>query len=213
VFGTKCPVCGTENPGGNHFCSSCGKPLPLPQAQAGSARQPPVPQAPKGSGPGLFLLVGGLLVFILIIGVGLVVVLPLFADEPAGSPETGSAPRYPAPSGDVGQNTIPSGSGENPGSPTFAAPAPGSSATPEDLIVGTWDIQSTALQMEFGADGSATLRDTKTGEYDTGSWQRISDGKYRIRSPSGTEYPVLLADPIAGTMYLEDHSMVFIRRS
>jgi hypothetical protein len=145
--------------------------------------------------------------------VGFLFILPLLAGEPAGSPGTGSVSPYPASSGDYGQNTIPPGSGKNPASRTFAAPAQGSSATPEDLIVGTWDIQSTALQMEFGADGSATLRDTKTGEYDTGSWQKIADGKYRIRSPSGTEYPVLLADPIAGTMYLEDHSMVFIGRS
>ena len=64
--------------------------------------------------------------------------------------------------------------------------------------------------MQFNADGTAILLDPKTGTYDTGSWEKISDGKYRLRSPSGKEYPVLLLDPIAGTMYLEDYSMVFI---
>jgi hypothetical protein len=90
-------------------------------------------------------------------------------------------------------------------------PVQGSSSTsPDDLIIGTWGIPSSDMQMEFSADGVATLRDPTTGDYDTGSWEKISDGRYRLQSPSGREYPVLLLDPIAGTMYFEDYSMVFI---
>jgi len=85
-----------------------------------------------------------------------------------------------------------------------------SSTSPDDLIIGTWAIPSSDMQMEFSADGAATLLDSRTGDYDTGSWEKISDGRYRLRSPSGREYPVLLLDPIAGTMYFEDYSMVFI---
>jgi hypothetical protein len=107
---------------------------------------------------------------------------------------------------------------ENPG-PALTLSAPqsvsepvrdGGTTSPDDLIIGTWDIQSSDMQMQFSADGGATLMDSRTGDYDTGSWEKISDGKYRLRSPSGREYPVLLLDPIAGTMYFEDYSMVFI---
>jgi hypothetical protein len=90
-------------------------------------------------------------------------------------------------------------------------PVPGSSSiSSADLIIGTWDIQSSTLQMEFNADGTATLMDPVSKEYSTGSWEKIADGRYRLQSPSGTEYPVLLLDPIAGTMYPEDYSMVLI---
>ncbi len=107
---------------------------------------------------------------------------------------------------------------ENPGSASTATatqsvsePVQGSSSTsPDDLIIGIWGIQSSDMQMQFSADGVATLQDPKTGDYDTGSWEKISDGRYRLRSPSGREYPVLRLDPIAGTMYFEDYSMVFI---
>jgi len=85
-----------------------------------------------------------------------------------------------------------------------------SSTATDDLIIGTWDIQSSDLQMQFSADGAATLLDPASKEYSIGSWEKISDGKYRLQSPSGKEYPVLLLDPIAGTMHLEDYSLVFV---
>jgi hypothetical protein len=66
--------------------------------------------------------------------------------------------------------------------------------------------------MQFSADGAATLLDPTSREYATGSWEKISDGRYRLRSPSDKESPVLLSDPIAGTMYFEDYSMIFIRK-
>jgi hypothetical protein len=117
------------------------------------------------------------------------------------------------------ESTVSPAGTENPGSAlTLIAPQSVSepvqdsgSISPDDLIIGTWDIQSSDTQMRFSADGAATLLDSGTGDYDTGSWEKISDGRYRLRSPSGREYPVLLLDPIAGTMYFEDYSLVFIR--
>jgi hypothetical protein len=56
------------------------------------------------------------------------------------------------------------------------------------------------------------MLDPISKEYATGSWEKISDGKYHLQSPSGTVSPILLLDPIAGTMYFEDYSMIFIRK-
>ncbi len=165
----------------------------------------------------MVLLIGGVLFLIAIIAVGYFIILPLFGDETDISYGGSSIPYD-----QTNSNSNPADDGPgpvmNPGStlPVTAKPEasqpvqPGSSTSPADLIIGTWDIQSSALQMQFSADGTATLRDARTGDYDTGSWEKISDGKYRLRSPAGTQYPVLLLDPIAGTMYLEDYSMVFI---
>jgi hypothetical protein len=157
-----------------------------------------------------------------IIGVGLVIVFPMLEDNP-GDSSSSSVPQDRTTSGDYGQTVDPSASGvsgtrENPESSSFVVTVtpgvsqPGQTSTsPDDFIIGTWDVESTNIQMQFDANGGATLLDPVSRDYDTGSWEKITDGRYRLRSPSGSEYPVLLADPIAGTMYLEDHSLVFIR--
>lgn len=182
----------------------------------------PVPKTPKGPGLGLILMIGGLLFLIAIIAVGFFVVLPLLVEEEPGiSPGGSSIPYDQTTSGNYQPAADSSGSLLS-GSPGYSSVSTiattgisppvqvsGSSST-DDLIIGTWDIESSFLQMQFSAGGAATLQNPASGEYATGSWEKISDGKYRLRSPSGTEYPVLLLDPIAGTMYFEDYSMVFI---
>jgi hypothetical protein len=214
----KCEGCGTENPEKNRFCSSCGKLLPEPlkvtnPASAGSL-QGPVPAAHPGPGRGLILLGGGILFLIALIGVGLLVILPILGEQTPVQGAPGSSL-----SGDLtgsaaygqGSDSSGSSSGAPAATPGDAQPVQGSSsALPADLIIGTWDIQSTAMQMQFSEDGTATLLDPVSQEYSTGSWEKIADGRYRLRSSSGTEYPVLHLDPIAGTMYAEDYSMVFI---
>ena len=230
VFSLRCSICSTDNPDKNQFCSSCGKPLPKPHpltnAVPAGAGQAPVPATPKGSGLWLALLGGGALFLIAVVVVGLFVILPLFEEETTLSDESGISSSYDLTDSDDSDQTVDSpgslvsGSGEKSGSfPVTATatlrvsqPLQGSSSTPDDLIIGTWDLRSTGMQMQFDTDGVATLRDSTTGDYATGSWQKVSDGKYRLRSPAGTESPVLLSDPIAGTMYFEDYSMIFIRK-
>jgi len=218
VFLLKCSVCGAENPDKNQFCSSCGKPLPKPQtlknAIPSGAGQAPVPATPKGSGSGLILVAGGVLFLIVVILVGLFVILPLFEEETPSWEDSGIPSSYDLTDPEDSDQTV-----DSPGSSSVATtttmrvsqPVRSNSRTsPNDLIIGTWDIQSSDLQMQFSADGAATLLDATSKEYATGSWEKISDGKYRLRSPSGKEYPVLLLDPIAGTMHLEDYSLVFV---
>jgi len=218
VFSLKCSVCGAENPDKNQFCSSCGKPLPKPQtlknAIPSGAGQAPVPATPKGSGSGLILVAGGVLFLIVVILVGLFVILPLFEEETPSWEDSGIPSSYDLTDPEDSDQTV-----DSPGSSSVATtttmrvsqPVRSNSRTlPNDLIIGTWDIQSSDLQMQFSADGAATLLDATSKEYATGSWEKISDGKYRLRSPSGKEYPVLLLDPIAGTMHLEDYSLVFV---
>ena len=228
MFSLKCSVCGAENPDKNQFCSSCGKPLPKPQtlknAIPSGAGQAPVPATPKGSGSGLILVAGGALFLIVVILVGLFVILPLFEEETPSWEDSGIYSSYDLTDPEDSDQTVDSsgslvsGSGEKAGSfpvtttatMRVSQPVQGSRTPRDDLIIGTWDIQSSDLQMQFSADGAATLLDPTSREYATGSWEKISDGKYRLRSPAGKEYPVLLLDPIAGTMYFEDYSMVFI---
>jgi hypothetical protein len=212
-------VCGAENPENNKFCSSCGKPLPKPQSvtnniPAGTG-QAPVPAVPPGLGLGLFLLAGVAVFLIAVVVVGLFVLLPMFEEETPSWEESGiSSSNDLTNSDDPGQAADSSGSSSVAAIATLRVSQPvqgsSSSTSPDDLIIGTWDIDSTNLQMQFGAGGVATLLDPASGEYATGSWEKISDGKYRLRSPLGTESPVLFSDPIAGTMYFEDYSMVFI---
>jgi hypothetical protein len=173
------------------------------------------------------LVIGGLLVFVVIIIAGLVVVLPLLDENPGISSGGISVPEGQIPSGDNGPSADSSGSGvsgsgENPASSSFAMtttsgfsqPAQsGSSSSPDDFIIGTWDLGSTVMRMQFGADGMATLRDSTSGYSATLSWERIANGKYRLRSPSGVESPILISDPLAGIMYFEDYSTVFIREA
>jgi hypothetical protein len=223
-------MCGVENPEHNKFCSSCGKPLLKPQSVTNSipsgAGQVPVPATPKKSGSGLILVAGGVLFLIVVILVGLFVILPLFEEETPSWEHSGSSSSYDLTDPDISDQTLDSpgslvsGSGEKPGSfqvtttTTMRVSQPvqdaSSSTSLDDLIIGTWDIESTRLQMQFGAGGVATMSDPASGEYATGSWEKISDGKYQLQSPSGTISPILLLDPIAGTMYFEDYSMVFI---
>jgi hypothetical protein len=214
VFSLKCTMCGVENPEHNKFCSSCGKPLLKQQSVTNSipsgAGQVPVPATPKKSGSGLILVAGGALFLIVVILVGLFVILPLFEEETPSWEPSGSSSSYDVTtSGDSVQSVDSSGSA----TATIGVSQPvqdASSSATDDLIIGTWDIQSSDLQMQFSADGAATLLDPISKEYATGSWEKISDGKYQLQSPSGKEAPVLLLDPIAGTMHLEDYSMVFI---
>ena len=236
MFSLRCNVCGMDNPDKNQFCNSCGRPLPKPQTLTNppptGAVQVQAPATPKSSGTGLILLAGGLFFLIAMIAAGFFVVLPLLAEEDTPSwTDSSLSSGTPGSPGDLAdsenfenaadsQGSLVSGSGDNPGSfpvaPTATRgvlqPAQGSSASPDDIITGTWEIRSSTMQMQFGADGVATLRDSTSGDYATGSWEKISDGRYRLWSPSGTQYPLLLADPIAGTMYFEDYSMVFIRK-
>ena len=160
------------------------------------------------------LVAGGALFLIVVILVGLFVILPLFEEETPSWEDSGIYSSYDLTDPEDFDQTV-----DSPGSSSVATtttmrvsqPVRSSSKTsPNDLIIGTWDIQSSDLQMQFSADGAATLLDPTSREYATGSWEKISDGKYRLRSPAGKEYPVLLLDPIAGTMYFEDYSMVFI---
>ena len=232
MFSLKCTECGKENPDKNQFCSSCGKPLPKPQplknAIPSGAGQAPVPATPKKSGSGLILVAGGALFLIVVILVGLFVIIPLFEEETPSWEDSAIPSSYDLTDPEDSDQTVDSpasmvsGYGEKQGSfqvtatTTIRVSQPVrsiSSTSPDDLIIGTWDIQSSMLQMEFSADGTATLLDPTSREYATGSWEKISDGKYRLRSPSGKESPFLLSDPIAGTMYLEDYSMIFIRKS
>jgi len=219
VFLLKCSVCGAENPDKNQFCSSCGKPLPKPQplknAVPAGAGQAPVPATPKKSGSGLILVAGGALFLIVVILVGLFVILPLFEEETPSWEDSGISSSYDLTDPEDSDQTV-----DSPGSSSVATtmtmrvsqPVRSSSSTsPDDLIIGTWELRSTGMQMQFSADGAATLLDPTSKEYATGSWEKISDGKYRLRSPAGKESPVLLSDPIAGTMYFEDYSMIFIR--
>jgi len=157
---------------------------------------------------------GGVLFLIVVILVGLFVILPLFEEETPSWEDSGIPSSYDLTDPEDSDQTV-----DSPGSSSVATtttmrvsqPVRSNSRTlPNDLIIGTWDIQSSDLQMQFSADGSATLLDATSKEYATGSWEKISDGKYRLRSPSGKEYPVLLLDPIAGTMHLEDYSLVFV---
>jgi hypothetical protein len=224
-------MCGVENPEHNKFCSSCGKPLSKPQSVTNSipsgAGQVPVPATPKKSGSGLILVAGGALFLIVVILVGLFVILPLFEEETPSWEDSGIPSSYDLTDPEDSDQTVDSpgslvsGSGEKPGSfqvtPTMTmrvsqSVQDASSTATDDLIIGTWDIQSSDLQMQFSADGAATLLDPTSREYATGSWDKSSDGKYRLRSPSDKESPVLLSDPIAGTMYFEDYSMIFIRK-
>jgi hypothetical protein len=210
----KCLTCGTENPDMNQFCGNCGKPLSKPQVLSKSVPAGPVqtaaPPARTGSGAGLVLLVGGLIFFALVIGAAIVIIAVMYEDDPGNSP-LGSGPRVTESSWDYGQVAEPPGNPVpitvQPGTPSPAYG--GGSTSPTELILGTWDIRSSTLRMQFRADGTATLLDAGTGPLGTGSWEKISDGRYRLWSPSGKEYPVLHLDPIAGTMYLEDYSMVF----
>jgi hypothetical protein len=178
------------------------------------AGQVPVPATPKKSGSGLILVAGGALFLIVVILVGLFVILPLFEDETPSWEDSGSSSSYDmTTSGDSVPAVDSSGSATAASTATIGVSQPvrsSSSTSPDDLIIGTWDIESTRLQMQFGEGGVATMRDPVSGEYATGSWEKISDGKYQLQSPSGTVSPILLLDPIAGTMYFEDYSMVFI---
>jgi hypothetical protein len=223
-------MCGAENPEKNQFCSSCGKTLLKPKSVMNSipfgAGPASVPATPKKSGSGLILVAGGALFLIVVILVGLFVILPLFEEETPSWEDSGIPSSYdltdPEDSDQIvdSPGSLGSGSGEKTGSfqvtttATIGVSQPvqdaSSSTSPDDLIIGTWDIESTRLQMQFGAGGLATMRDPVSGEYATGSWEKISDGKYQLQSPSGTVSPILLLDPIAGTMYFEDYSMVFI---
>lgn len=216
----KCSVCGAENPDKNQFCSSCGKPLPKPQplknAIPSGAGQAPVPATPKKSGSGLVLVAGVALFLIVVILVGLFVILPLFEEETPSWEDSGIPASYDLTDPEDSDQTV-----DSPGSSSVAVTTTmrvsqpvrsSSSASPDDLIIGTWDIESSDLQMQFSADGAATLLDPTSKEYATGSWEKIADGKYRLRSPAGKESPLLLSDPIAGTMYFEDYSMIFIRK-
>ena len=171
------------------------------------------------------LVAGGALFLIVVILVGLFVILPLFEEETPSWEDSGIPSSYDLTDPEDSDQTVDSpasmvsGYGEKQGSfqvtttttMRVSQPVRSSSTSPADLIIGTWDIQSSDLQMQFSADGAATLLDPISKEYATGSWEKISDGKYRLRSPAGKESPVLLSDPIAGTMYFEDYSMIFIR--
>ena len=232
----RCPVCGSENPANNQFCSSCGKPLPILQYNANSttagSRQAPAPAAPKGSGIVPFLLIGGLLFFVAVIGIGIFVILPMFDEELSPSGYQGGSYGYSDISDDLtdadsdedftdSQGSLVQGSGNNPVTPTATTVATTrtlqavrtNSAATGDPIIGTWDIGSTGMQMEFGADGSATLSSSTSGDHSTGSWENIATGRYQIRSASGVVSPVMVYDPLAGMMHSEDYSTVFIRRS
>jgi len=170
------------------------------------------------------LVAGGALFLIVVILVGLFVILPLFEEETPSWEDSGIPSSYDLTDPEDSDQTVDSpasmvsGYGEKQGSfqvtttttMRVSQPVRSSSTSPADLIIGTWDIQSSDLQMQFSADGAATLLDPISKEYATGSWEKIADGKYRLRSPSGKEYPVLLLDPIAGTMHLEDYSLVFV---
>jgi hypothetical protein len=225
----KCPECGDNNPDNNQFCTSCGKPLPKLQGPVNSipagARQAPVAAAPKGSGPGLMLVIGGLLVVAIMIVAGLVVILSMLNEDPGISSGESYLPIDTIPSGDYGKSSVSSDYGgdgfkDNPESTsititaTTGIPQPvRGSSIPDDFILGTWNLGSTVMNMQFGADGVATLRDSTSGYSARISWEKIAEGKYRLRSPSGAESPVLIADPLAGMMYFEDYSTVFIREA
>ena len=231
MFSLKCTVCDLENPENNKFCSSCGKPLLKPQSVTNNIRagtkQAPVPATHKGSGLGLVLLGGGALFLIAVVVVGIFVILPMFEEETPSWEDSGISSSYVLTDPEDSDQTVDSpvslvsGSGEKAGSfqvtttttLSVSPPVQGSSSTsPADLIIGTWEIGTTAIKMQFDAGGVATLRDTSSGYQSTGSWERVSDGRYRLWSASGAESPILISDPLAGILYFEDYSTVFIRK-
>lgn len=83
--------------------------------------------------------------------------------------------------------------------------------TSPDPIVGTWNVGSTTLRMQFGSDGTATLHYPDTGDYAVGRWQKVAENRYQLTSASGTTSPLLTYDPIADTLQTGDYTLVFSR--
>ncbi len=169
-------------------------------------------------------LIGSLLFFIAIIAVGIFVIIPML-DEGSSSGYTGSSYGSSDITADIGPDdyagTRDSGLMES-GSTTRSAvtamtttrvspTVKKNSASAGDPILGTWDIGTTGMQIEFGADGTATI--ISSGDRSTSTWEKIATGKYQLRSASGTVSPVMIYDPLAGLIRAEDYSVVFIRRS
>jgi hypothetical protein len=80
-----------------------------------------------------------------------------------------------------------------------------------DPVIGTWDFGIMNLTMQFDANGTAVLRDSGTGNYTTGRWEKVSDGLYRLIARSGTRSPILSYDPIQDALYTDDLSTVLFR--
>ena len=68
----KCASCGAENPGSNSTCSNCGAALPKTQAAQAVAPQPAMPTAKPAAKKKISpLLIGGILGFIALCGIGI----------------------------------------------------------------------------------------------------------------------------------------------
>jgi hypothetical protein len=178
------------------------------------------------------LLIGGFLFLLAIIGVGIFVVLPMLDEKPSypGYEDTTSAGSglsgdmadgdpYGEEAGSAGSPVRETGTVAltpvvTPVQPTrVSSSIPATTPSPADPVIGMWDLGSTGMQVQFSADGTATLTSPATGSHSTGSWERASEGHYRLRSASGTMSPDLVYDPLAGLMHTTDYSAVFIRRS
>ncbi|MEI8330905.1 MAG: zinc ribbon domain-containing protein [Methanomicrobiales archaeon] len=218
----RCNECCTDNPDKNRFCNSCGKPLPQLQYQMSSTA--PAPAAPKGSGLGGILRIGCLLFFVTIIAMRIFVIPPML-DEDSSSEYTGSSYGSSDITGDIAaddnagtrdSDLMGSGlitrSAVTAVTTTRVSPNMKKNSTEAgDPILGTWDIGTTVMQIEFGAERSDTF--ISYDDRSTGTWEKIATGKYELRSASGTESPIMIYDPLAGLIRAEDYSTVFIRRS
>lgn len=65
--------------------------------------------------------------------------------------------------------------------------------------------------MVFDADGMAILISPGTGRHATGTWEQLADGEYLLTSASGTVTPLLILDPLSGTLHTDDYAIVFVR--
>jgi hypothetical protein len=186
--------------------------------------QPPVEPAPKGSGIGVILLAGGILFLLAIAAIAFFVVLPLLDETPGSSVNYNNYPTYASATDDddlAGPSPAsPAGSPEQKATPVATAATrvttPSQRSSPADAgndpVIGSWDLGSTGMVMEFGSDGTAILSSPATGYHARGTWVKISPGNYRLSPSAGSESQVLILDPLAGLLHAEDYSAVFSRK-
>jgi hypothetical protein len=85
-------------------------------------------------------------------------------------------------------------------------------STQADPIIGTWSVEPAGLQMQFDANGMATLRYPATGDYATGRWEKVAENRYHLLSAKGVVSPPLTYDSIADTLHTDDFSLIFVRK-
>ena len=81
-----------------------------------------------------------------------------------------------------------------------------------DPVIGTWNVPSADFQVQFDADGTATLRSPAAGSSAAGRWQKVAENQYQLVSAGGTKSPLLVYDPIGDTLHTADYSLIFVRK-